>query len=200
MATVAEIVAVVHVIDVNIIGLVPVRRPGFRPRINNPEPKTAVLKARASIDHDHGCAVYAEVVSASEVLTEAVWRNAITNITSAIMPRAMFAPPIPCTLTRPDIVGRRMRGIVPVIASVFVRPPVLRLMRIWPVRLLLVLGRTYIMPRFGPRCLVVIRMLLRGLMVVIVTVVAGFVALVMLGTAMVVVIVPVLCVRRRACC
>jgi hypothetical protein len=117
--------------------------------------------------------------------------------------------PMPCTLTRPDIVGWRMRGFVPVVASVFVRLAVMRLMDIRPVRFV-VLRRTYVVSRFGPvrlvvvpmlrRTLVVVPMLRRSLMVVIVTVVAGFVSLVMVGATVMVVIVPVLCVRRSTCC
>lgn len=121
---------------------------------------------------------------------------------------------MPCTLTRPDIVGRRMRGFVPVIASVFVRLPVMRLMDVLPVRLV-VLRRMYVVSRFGPVRLVVVPMLRRALMVFptlrrslmvvpmllrsLVVVIAGVVALVMLGTTVVVVIVPMLCVRRSAC-
>jgi hypothetical protein len=108
-----------------------------------------------------------------------------------------------------------MRGFVPVVASVFVRLPVMRLMNILPVRFV-VLRRTYVVSRFGPVRLVVVPMLRRTLVVVpmlrrtlvvvpmlrrsLMVVIAGFIALVMLGTTVMVVIVPVLCVRRSACC
>jgi hypothetical protein len=195
MAAIAQIVAVVHVVHVNVVSLIPVRRPGFGPGIDNGEPEAAVLEAWTSIDHDHGCSVNAEVVSTAKVLAEAVWRNAITYITSAIMPRAVFASPIPCTLTRPHIVGWRMRGIVPVIASMFVGSPVLRLMRIWPVSLL-VLRRSHIPVFLGPRCLVVVHVLRLTLVAVVVS---SIVALLMLGTAVMVIIMPVLCVSRSTC-
>jgi hypothetical protein len=112
---------------------------------------------------------------------------------------------MPCTLTLPDIVGWRMRGFVAVIASVFVRLAVMRLMHIRPVRFV-VLRRTYVVSRFGPVRLVVVPMLRRTLVVVpmlrrsLMVVVAGFVSLVMVGATVMVVIVPVLCVRRSACC
>lgn len=86
MATVAKVVAVIHVIDVNVVSLIPVGRPGFRVGINNREPETAVLESRASIDDDHGSAVNAEPVPTSEVLAEAVWRNPVANIAAAFMP------------------------------------------------------------------------------------------------------------------
>ena len=94
-----------------------------------------------------------------------------------------------------------MRGFMPVIASVFVGLPVMRLMDVRSVRLV-VLRRTYVVSRFRPVRLVIVRVLRRSLVVVV----AGFVALrtavvfvlMILGTAVVVVIMPVLCVRRSA--
>jgi hypothetical protein len=86
MASIAEIVAIVHVIDVDVVGLIPVRRPGFRVGINNREPEAAVLEAGASVDDDHGRAINTEKVSPSEVLAEALLWNAIAHIASAVVP------------------------------------------------------------------------------------------------------------------
>ena len=86
MASVAEIVAVIYVIDVNVVRLIPVRRPGFRPWINNREPETAVLEARASIDDDHGRAVNAEKVSTAKMLAEPVLWNPVAYVTTAVVP------------------------------------------------------------------------------------------------------------------
>jgi hypothetical protein len=96
-----------------------------------------------------------------------------------------------------------MRWFVPVFARMFVGWAVMRLMDVVPVRLV-ALRRTYVVSRFGPVRLVVVPMLRRSLVVVV----AGFVALrtavvfvlMILGTAVMVVIVPVLCIRRSACC
>ena len=120
MATIAEVVPVIYVVNVNVVGLIPVRCPGFRPRINNREPEAAVLEARASVDDDHGRAVNAEIVPTAKMLAEPVLWNAIACIASAVVPGAVFTFPVPSTLTRPDIVGRRMRCVV-VIGHVFVR-------------------------------------------------------------------------------
>jgi hypothetical protein len=111
---------------------------------------------------------------------------------------------MPCTLARPDVVGWRMRCVV-VIGHVFVRWMVMRLMDFRTVRLLMVFGRTYVMPRFGARCLVVIRMLLRSLVTAVISRVMALRTTVMfvamrLRTAVMVVIVSMLCVRRSACC
>jgi hypothetical protein len=135
------------------------------------------------------------------MLAEPVLGNAIPYIASAVVPGAVFTLPMPCTFARPDIVAWRMRGLVPVIASVFIGRPVMRLMNFRPVRLLVVLRRTYVMPRFGSRCLAVVPMLRRSLVVVVVALrpAVMFVPMI-LGTAVMVVIVAVLCVRRSACC
>lgn len=92
---------------------------------------------------------------------------------------------------------------MPVFAHVFVSWPVMGLVNFWPVRLLLVLGRTHVMPRFGPIRLVIVAMLRRSLVTVIIV---RVVPLVILGAAavfvsapVILVIVPVLCVRRSAC-
>jgi hypothetical protein len=138
-------------------------------------------------------------VSTAKVFAEPVWRNAIAYIAAAFMPRPVFVFPVLCTVTPPDIAVRR---IVPVFARVFVRWPVMRLMNFWPVCLLLVLGRTYVVPRFGPIRLVIVAMLRRSLVAVVVRVVP----LMMFGTAVVVsasvvfLIMPVISVGRSACC
>jgi hypothetical protein len=88
-----------------------------------------------------------------------------------------------------------MRGIVPVIASMFVGSPVLRLMRIWPVSLL-VLRRTHIPVFLGTRRLVVVHVLRLTLVAVVVS---RIVPLLMLGTAVMVIIMPMLCVSRSTC-
>ena len=193
MTTVAKVVAVVHVIDINIVGLIPVGSPGFWPRINNREPEAAVLEAGASIDDQHGRAVDAEIVSAAKVFMESLCGNAIARVASAIMPRAVVTSPILRTLTRPDIVGWRMRHSVVVVRHVLVGGTIVRLVDVWPVLNRAVLGRARNLV-LGPRRRAVIRMLLRSLVVVI----AGVVALMLLRTAVVVVVMPMLCIGGSA--
>jgi len=67
---VVHVIAAVHVIDVEVVGVVPVRRPG----INETEPKAAVLEARVSADHNW--VAHAEGVFTAEVGTETFVGNA----------------------------------------------------------------------------------------------------------------------------
>ena len=91
-----------------------------------------------------------------------------------------------------------MRCLV-VVGHVFVRWMVLRLTNIVVVRLLM-LRRTRHTVVFGPRCLVVVRVLRRSLMVVVMTLrAAAMFVLMILRTAVMVIIVSVLCVRGGAC-
>jgi hypothetical protein len=97
-----------------------------------------------------------------------------------------------------------MRHRMVIVRSVFVRLMVMRLMDVLPIRLV-VLRRTYIVSRFGPIRLVVVRMLRRSLVTAVVSRVMAlwaavmFVPMILRATVMVV-IVPVLCVSRSACC
>ncbi len=89
---------------------------------------------------------------------------------------------------------------VAVVGHVFVCWAVMRLMNFWPVRLLM-LRRAYIVAWFGPIRLVVVAMLrlvvlVSGIMALGTAVVF---ALMILGATVMVVIVPVLCVRTGAC-
>ncbi len=149
-------------------------------------------------------------MSTAKVLVEAVCRNAIANIAAAVMPGAVVASPILRTLARPYIVSWRMRHGVVIIRRVLVRRTVMRLMNVGPIRLLMLRRARYPMV-IGSGCLVVVRMLLRSLVVVrmlrrslvaIVTTLRAAVmfVLMILRTTVMVVIVPMLCVRRSAGC
>lgn len=91
-----------------------------------------------------------------------------------------------------------MRCVV-VVGHVFVRWMVMGLMDVLPVRLV-VLRRVRRAMVIGTRCLVVVRMLRRSLVVVVMALRAGAMfVLMILRTAVMVVIVSVLCVRGGAC-
>jgi len=87
------VVPVVGVIDINVVGFVPVRSPRFRPRINERNPIAVVLEARISADEEHGKAVDAEEVLTPEVEPEAVIRNSVAVVAAALLPGTVFAIP-----------------------------------------------------------------------------------------------------------
>lgn len=114
MSPVAEIVSVVDVVNVDIIGLIPGRRPDFRNGIHDRDPDATVMETRAAIYDDHGHAVHAEAVCTPEMFVELRWRNAVSDIASAIVPAVMLVFPMPRALTLPyvAIVILRLRNVM----------------------------------------------------------------------------------------
>jgi hypothetical protein len=80
------------IIDVKIIGVVPVWCPVFRPGIHEQERKAAVRKPRVPLI-DNG-ARHPEPVLTSEIETEAGLRNVVTAIAPTLPPGAMIAVPV----------------------------------------------------------------------------------------------------------
>jgi hypothetical protein len=96
---VVKVVTIV-VIDVEVIGLVPVLCPVFRPGIQEQERRTAVRKAR--IPHvDRRLILHPERVVTPKIETEGVLRNVVTAITSTLRPGAMVASPVLRTILLP---------------------------------------------------------------------------------------------------
>src|SRR5580700_6734089 len=103
ICAVAKVVPVLVVVDVNVIGGVPIVRPGSRPGIHQHEPKAAVREAR--IPHVHrGKTAHPEPVSTPETDIVGVLRNVVTAIASALGPSTMIAAPIAIATLRPGAV------------------------------------------------------------------------------------------------
>lgn len=105
MPAVVKVVPIV-IVDVDVIGIVPVLCPVFRPGIHEQERKAAVREAR--IPHvDRGAVVNPEPVLTPEMEIEAGLRNVVTAVASTLRPGAMLAfPPLstillPCTMFLP---------------------------------------------------------------------------------------------------
>ena len=91
---VVEVIAVVHVVDVDVVVVVPVISPGFRPWVNGTDPITLVLEARVSAYHQEGKSVDAESVAGAEVSAVAVVRNAVAAVATALLPGAVIGLPV----------------------------------------------------------------------------------------------------------
>jgi hypothetical protein len=90
---VEQIVAVIDIGDVNVVRVVPVIRPISWPRVNHAEPIAAVLEAGISAHNEEGEAVDAEPVVLTEISAEALVRNAVAVVTSALLPVAVVGIP-----------------------------------------------------------------------------------------------------------
>jgi hypothetical protein len=102
IAAVVEVVSIV-VVDVNVIEVIPVIGPVFRPWINQQERKPAVLETRVPQIHNRARAE-AEQVLAAEIEAEAVLRDVVTAVASALRPRAMVGGPPLGAILLPGIV------------------------------------------------------------------------------------------------
>lgn len=86
---VVQVVAVVNVVYVDVIGVVPVISPIFRPRINRTDPIALVLEARVSPDHQEGEGVDSEPVAGPKVSTVPVVRDAVAAVAAPLLPGAV---------------------------------------------------------------------------------------------------------------
>src|SRR5579862_3886313 len=93
VAAVIQVVAVVHIVDVDIVVVVPVISPGFRPRVDGADPVTLILEARVSAYHQEGKAVDAESMAGAKVSAVAVVRNTVAAITATLLPCAVIGLP-----------------------------------------------------------------------------------------------------------
>jgi hypothetical protein len=103
MPPVVHVISVVHVVDIDIVGPVPTRRPGFWARINHAKPETPELETWGTFDHHDGDVMDAEPVASAKMRPEAVFRNAVSVVATAFVPGTMLTLPIVGTLAFPDI-------------------------------------------------------------------------------------------------
>ena len=87
------VIPVTPVIDIHVVGLVPVRRPRLRPRIHERNPITVVLEARIPAYEDHRKAADAKEVVISEGEAEARVGDAVAVIAATLAPGAVIVIP-----------------------------------------------------------------------------------------------------------
>jgi hypothetical protein len=86
---VKQVIAVINIADINVVGIVPVIRPVFRPRVYEAEPITLILEAGKSAHYEEGTPVDSEGVRRPKVPTEPIVRNAVTVIAATLLPSAV---------------------------------------------------------------------------------------------------------------
>jgi hypothetical protein len=90
---VEQVIAVVDIHDIDVIVVVPVIPPIFRPWVNETEPIAAVLEAGISAHNQEWQSVDAEPMVWPKVSTEPVVRDAIAVIATALLPSAVLGIP-----------------------------------------------------------------------------------------------------------
>ena len=90
---VVQVIPVVDERDINIIVVVPVVSPVFRPRVNGSDPIATVLEARVSADDHEGETIDSESMFLTKVSAETIVRNAITAVAATLLPSAVIGIP-----------------------------------------------------------------------------------------------------------
>jgi len=103
MLPVVHVISVTDVVDIDVIGPVPHRRPGFRARIYHTEPEAAELETWGTFHHHDWDVMDAKPVSPAKMRTKALFRNAVSVVAAAFMPVMVLMLPISCTLALPDV-------------------------------------------------------------------------------------------------
>jgi hypothetical protein len=136
MPTIKKVIPVV-IVNVKVVGTIPVFCPVFGPRVNEHERKATVLEA--GISHEYrGPAPDTERVSTSKIEAETVLRDVVTAIAAALSPSAMLVLPmlgailLPRTMPLPATLLHPTSLLLPG-ASLFLST----LLRLLPARILL---------------------------------------------------------------
>ena len=103
MLPVVHVISVIDIVDIDVIGPVPNRRPGFRARINHAEPEAPDLETWRPFNHYDWDLVDAKPVPTAKMRTEAIFRDEVSMVAAAFVPRMMLALPIVRTLALPDV-------------------------------------------------------------------------------------------------
>jgi len=91
---VVYVIPIVGVIKIYVVGVVPIFRPRFRPRINECDPIAVVLEAWIPAYENQWEASDAEEVVTSEVGVEACVGNTVAIVAAALAPSAVVAIPV----------------------------------------------------------------------------------------------------------
>ena len=103
MPPVVHVISIIDVVDIDLVGPVPDRRPGLRAGINYIKPEAPKLETRGAFDHYDRDVVDAKPVSTAEMGAEAIFRDTVSVVAAALVPRMMLTLPVVCALPLPDV-------------------------------------------------------------------------------------------------
>ena len=92
ISAIVQVVPIV-IVDINVVGGIPVLRPALRPRVDKHERITTVLEARIASNND-GTAMDTKPVPAPKIENETIRGNIVAAIAATLVPGAMVDLPI----------------------------------------------------------------------------------------------------------
>jgi hypothetical protein len=171
ISAVVHVVAIVDVVDIDVVVVVPVISPGLRPGVDGADPIALVLEARVSAHDQEGEGIDAESVARPKVSAVAVVRNAITVVAPALLPGAVIGLPVLGSMLLPGALPDTLLLLVVLLSHVLLRvllPVVLSLLLL--LRTLLLVTLDLLLLLLDVLLLVVLRMLLLLLRVLLLVV------------------------------
>lgn len=118
MSAVIQVVAVIGIVDIDIVRVIPIAAPVSRIWIDHAEPVTAILETRISANNEEGKTTDPESMPPSKVATEAVVGNAISVVSAALLPTMVVCLPVaravllPSTLLKALLLWRALESVV----------------------------------------------------------------------------------------
>src|SRR5579864_7896019 len=94
ISAVVQVIAVVRIGDVNVVVVIPVIAPVFRPRVHETDPVALILETRVPTHNHEGQAVDLESIVLTKISTIAIVRNAVALISATLLPIAMVGIPV----------------------------------------------------------------------------------------------------------
>ena len=89
MPAVEQVVAVIDIADVNLVGVVPVVRPGFGPWVYETEPIAAILELGIPARDTEGAALDTKPMLRSEVATVSRVGDSLALVAATLLPGAV---------------------------------------------------------------------------------------------------------------
>ena len=196
ISAVVHVIAVVRIGDINVVVVIPVIPPVFRPWVHETDPVALILETRVPTHNHEGQAVDVESMVLTKISTVAIVRNAVALISATLLPIAMVGIPV----LRAVLLPRALLNALLFLSALrtFIAPLLLGvsllIVLLLPWRLLSMLLLTVLLPPWrllGMLLLVVPVLLLRLLSMLLLVVL--FLPLLLLG--MLLLVVPVLLLR-----
>lgn len=104
-----QVVPIVHIVDINVVSVIPVISPVFRPGVDRAKPIAVVLETGVSShDHEREDADFESMVR-PKTSAETVIRYEIPVISAALPPGSVVRLPVACAMLLPGALLRMLK-------------------------------------------------------------------------------------------